>query len=115
MMYKCWEGVAWRNWLTRIYGSERPSGDIVIFYIRDGMIFFFIVFLAEIFGAVLTVRKSVWAGLPIPWQITAFSISGAKLILNLREAADPAMSATSAVAGGSLNAWRVHAGTSVSL
>ncbi|RDB26289.1 hypothetical protein Hypma_006442 [Hypsizygus marmoreus] len=65
----------------------RSYSPLVVAFVRDGTVFFFLIFSALVFCTVTTlVIKTPLAGVGFPWLITVYSFSASRLVLGLREA-----------------------------
>ncbi|KIK60963.1 hypothetical protein GYMLUDRAFT_59324 [Collybiopsis luxurians FD-317 M1] len=123
--YSCFKSAPWKSQSTRrdYWGSSNGSytpENIIAYIIRDGIIFFLLVFSTVLIAMMTTVLLPKQSDLFVPflgdrWIIVVYSLAGTKLILNLREAAHTVSDKPAVTEEWlSLQNWRGHTNTMAS-
>ncbi|KAJ3990912.1 hypothetical protein F5050DRAFT_1879218 [Lentinula boryana] len=93
------------------YNNSRitSSGNMLQVFIKDGTIFFFLIFSTVLMAMIIVVVQPILVAVSIPWIVGVYSFSGTKLILNLREVTDTGVeSFPSTAIVGTLHRFQVH-------
>ncbi|KAJ3781432.1 hypothetical protein GGU10DRAFT_336364 [Lentinula aff. detonsa] len=93
------------------YNNSRitSSGNMLQVFIKDGTIFFFLIFSTVLMAMIIVVVQPILVAVSIPWIVGVYSFSGTKLILNLREGTDAGVESFSSTAiVGTLHRFQVH-------
>jgi len=84
-MFKLWKWTGTHGTLRSAHGSGPTVFDVIL---RDGTVFYFVTMAVVVVNMVTALIQGARLNLlTTPWLITAYSFSGAHIILNLRKAA----------------------------
>jgi len=87
------------KWET-LFQSGRGTTSLVVMFVRDGAIFFFMILVSLIMGLVIMIHDTALTSMAISFIIATYGFAGTRLILNLRE------SASKGLIGGDVATWK---------
>ncbi|KIK52287.1 hypothetical protein GYMLUDRAFT_49989 [Collybiopsis luxurians FD-317 M1] len=98
MAYKCFKSAPWQLWFVswnrnadqhvNINGNSPPE-YVITYFIRDGTIFFFLVFSAVLVAMLTMVLQPTLGGISIPWVVAAYSFAVNIYVVVLDSICDP--------------------------